>query len=172
MKFLIFFTILISFYGILYGQTISHEAHNLKVAVDPLSLGRHRTVNVDSNEVEKMLKDYVEIQHECSSDEFSYLFNQTEMTADEKTAGTMLKSKVFGAVNKYLISWYSEDEEINLPEMLNKTNISLRNLIKMGAEFGFDGYWQNGCAAPTYYLLIIDKNRQMVEGIDLNPCEE
>ena len=45
-------------------------------------------------------------------------------------------------------------------------------LVLRGAVFGFDGWEQNGCAAPTYLLLVLDTATPFVYAIDLNPCDE
>lgn len=39
-------------------------------------------------------------------------------------------------------------------------------------RFGYDAMAQNGCAAPTTHLLVIDPERETVAGVDLFPCRE
>lgn len=45
-------------------------------------------------------------------------------------------------------------------------------LAAQGFDLAFDGWAQNGCAAPTAKLLILDAASGGVRGIDVTPCRE
>lgn len=48
----------------------------------------------------------------------------------------------------------------------------MESIAAAGGSFGFDGDGQNGCAAPTAMLLVIDPADATVYAVDLNPCSE
>ncbi len=113
--------------------------------------GRHRQVPVHPEAPLVMVQEAIRRLHYYDRDvEFDWIENAEEMLTDERTAGTLSPAAVDDALAAY-------------PE-------ALADLRAAGAAFGFDAYWQNACAAPTPFLLVIDQEAGIIHGIDLQPC--
>jgi hypothetical protein len=51
-----------------------------------------------------------------------------------------------------------------------KAQSAFERLVLNGAIFGYDGSQQNGCAAPTDFLLIINPHESTVFTLETTPC--
>ncbi|MBI3017637.1 MAG: hypothetical protein HYY62_06565 [Deltaproteobacteria bacterium] len=93
---------------------------------------------------------------------------------DEPTLLGTLKTSVAVKEVSYEAPWIAKDpanpEEVRKLQHKIVDHVGL--LILSGAEFGFDAHAQNGCAAATPYLLILDTKLQKVYGIDLHHCTQ
>lgn len=118
------------------------------------------------------VKAYIKAKYEDDRDiggDYKFVENGDELVEDEEIAGTFKTETAFQLVDEAIADYYddksSEDRRAKVRELLE-------TIAKQGGTFGFDGFEQSGCAAPTPWLLVIDKNHKTVYGIDLNPCSE
>ncbi|HZO14263.1 MAG TPA: hypothetical protein VFB62_13420 [Polyangiaceae bacterium] len=139
--------------------------------------GRGDSQNVTATVPLEMIKEYLIKHHEDEEVVAGYtLVEDSEaMLVDEHVAGT-LKPEAARARVSGMIEWvYEHVLEGDAEAMAQKraeAEAVVDDLIEAGAIFGFDGYDQNGCAAPTPMLLVLDREHGAVDAIDLAPCME
>ncbi|MBW2528860.1 MAG: hypothetical protein JRI23_32090 [Deltaproteobacteria bacterium] len=138
--------------------------------------GRWQSVGVESSEPLEMVRQYLEDLYygdEEMLEEYQYVENSPSWYWDEPIAGTIQAQVVMDeAVGQleWLYEWSHEPEEI--AQIQDQATRAIQSLISAGAVFGFDGYEQNYCAAPTSMLLVLDTAESHVYGVDLSPCTE
>lgn len=107
--------------------------------------------------------------------EFKIVANASEITTDEKIAGTLT---VAGAIKEvrsgveYMQSLEDIHTDVSAAEKKEwpaRCDAALAKLAEMGCTFGFDGLRQN--EGPTPYLLICDPKSHTVYGLELSPSE-
>lgn len=112
-----------------------------------------------------MVKGYIAAKYKDDTDlseAYDYVENSKTLAIDTQIAGTVsLQTAIanFGGEG-----WTAK--QTKYAESL------LREIAAAGGSFGFDGFEQNACAAPTPFLLVIDPKGGQVFGIDLSPCQE
>ena len=114
-----------------------------------------------------LLKHYLDSKYKNDPDLrslFLTIKDSKKWTFDNFIAGTWPQKDVFTRVQEVL-----PEKQKNRDEILNLFTKLLEN---PNLQFGYDGFEQNGCAAPTAFLLILDNLRGRVDGIDLIPCQE
>lgn len=136
--------------------------------------GRNDDYAVTGSTPMEMVKSYIKAKY--ADDEelgagYRYQDNGTNLLADEQVAGTLSSDVALRASLDTVGTWY-ENMETNVGEQKAKVRAIFDKLSAAGATFGFDGFEQNACAAPTSFLLVIDAANKHVYGVDLNPCEE
>jgi hypothetical protein len=120
-----------------------------------------------------MVKQYIAKKYEGDDTGFTFV-TDGDMTSDEQVAGTVKASAAHDAVVEAFDYWLADSLENpeEAPALREKAIKLIDGLADAGAAFGFDGWEQNGCAAPTSFLLVLDTKSKMVYGVDLNPCIE
>jgi len=130
--------------------------------------GRDGETTVTSTTPLEMIKEYIAAEYEDLADGFEYSENAPGLETDTETAGTITTKVASGEVDGALVN-ISDDSWAG-------SHVDAQNAIdaiaKAGGTFGFDGFNQNGCAAPTPMLLVLDPKTKTVYSIDLSPCEE
>lgn len=144
--------------------------------------GRNRDVGVMSSDPVVMVREYVELVH-GDVHTFDFVEDSRRFASDERIAGTMPAETVEERVRRNIEELRRlEEDERNRPvepspdvdrsvSRLQETAVGLLDtLAASGAAFGFDGFAQSSCAAPTEMLLVLDEADQMVYSVDLWPC--
>jgi hypothetical protein len=160
------------------------QAGELQSIVDPLDDAR----SFDTGQLEgatdlDLLKSFVETAYEGDEEllaEYVWEANASTYTTDERKAGILsaseAKDMLLGSIQYWYDSWDGEPLEngqvFSLADMKTKAGAKLDDIAANGAVFAYDGYWQHGCAAPTPFLVVIDKTKKAAYGLDLNPCRE
>lgn len=122
-----------------------------------------------------MVKSYVAAKYADDPDlrdGYTYQENAAALSEDEQVAGTLTNEVAIAQALDSVKGWYSDEDDAASKAHLAKVKAALDAIVKAGGTFGFDGFEQNGCAAPTAFLLVLDAKSQMVYGVDLNPCQE
>lgn len=137
--------------------------------------GRHTYVVTESDNPREMVREYLLITYEYDEEEvkaYEFIWWSTEVYADERIAGFLTFDTAIQAVTEgtlyldgYENNWHNRNRKRR-----RRAQAIMKRLRTKGVFFGFDGFWQNACAAPTPMVLIIDKKDRFVYGIDLNPC--
>jgi hypothetical protein len=138
--------------------------------------GRHGDEPVSSSEPLEMIREYLEVGHgEDDVAEFELIADADAFQVDEMVAGTLPYDLALAEAvgNVEWLYYYDEDagEEVVAATEARVTEL-FEQLRDAGALFGFDGFEQNACAAPTSFLLVLDPDGGKVYGIDLTPCSE
>lgn len=160
--------------GSVYANSVESNVSVLKKIFKD---GRHSTIIANAQTTKEMITQYLYFKYSYMSDssvyeKYQFVDDAEDFVVDDQVAGTIKSKAVYETVEHYLKEIYgSSSESVRNRRILVAKNI-LDEIVKDGAVFGFDGFEQNGCAAPTPYLLIIDKAGKTVYGIDLNPCKE
>lgn len=152
-------------------QSIPSAVGALRAIFSP---GRNRDVRVDASEPMAMVRQYVEIMYEDAHG-FVFVENSHQFVADERTAGTMQAAAVVERLYRNLESLRRSSTpsvaSASTPDVLeDETSGLVETLAASGAVFGFDGFNQSFCAAPTEMLLVLDRTQQMVHTVDIWPC--
>jgi hypothetical protein len=139
--------------------------------------GRHIYVNTESNNPYAMVREYILDTNDYEEEEvreYKFTWWSKEIYVDEQVAGTLKFGAAIRAVTEGtdFLDLYENNEHNKNIKRRRRAQAIMRQLKKKGAVFGFDGFWQSACAAPTPMLLIMDKKNRFVYGIDLNPCME
>jgi len=142
--------------------------------------GMHDDAKVSSTEPLEMIKEYLADpdQYGADASEFEIIENATQWETDVQKAGTISKEMAIDAVHEaidgWMLDWLNGEDgaEDKVARWHGEAKTALDALIEQGVVFGFDGFAQMGCAAPTTKLLVIDPKSKMVFGIDMNPCSE
>lgn len=125
--------------------------------------GRHETWELPPASPLELIKEYVRDHIDAGwVDDYTFVEEADGLEVDEMIAGTLA-----GGVPEAEVAAALAGDE---PE--RAALAILAEMRAAGGTFGFDGFWQNACAAPTPFLLVMDTRRGFVEGIDLNPCVE
>jgi hypothetical protein len=155
------------------AKAISREVFAMK---DDLTSGEHtftRGTAKQSADPIELVKMY--IKHSESDDPTAldgYKFNasmKAGFPSDQQVAGVFAQSAIPAMIDEA-----TKDVEDTFQDGKASKDVKkhLQNLVNLGVLFGTDGFQQNGCAAPTIYLLVIDTAGKTVDGIDLTPCDE
>jgi hypothetical protein len=139
--------------------------------------GHHDDYKVTSVVPLDMVKQYIAAKYgedpELGS-EYKFVSNAKSFEMDTQIAGTVsasvAKAEVLGAIDGWMSDWLEDDAKA--AALRAKAVKLMDTLIASGAAFGFDGFEQNGCAAPTTFMLVLDPKTHHVYGVDLNPCSE
>jgi hypothetical protein len=154
------------------AKAISREVFAMK---DALTSGMHdfaRGKPKQSAEPMELVKMF--IKHSESDDPEAlkgYKFETAlkGFPSDEQKAGTFAPASVNGMISD---AAKTVEDTFQDGDTSKKVKQHLQTLQGLGVIFGSDGFQQNGCAAPTTYLLVIDTADKTVDGIDLAPCDE
>lgn len=142
--------------------TIRETAESLQnVLVD----GRHWALQVSGLTAVDALRDYVHERYQYDGDiaqRIRVLPQAAKLEVDAEVVGLL---KVETARSEFAYAM-----EHNAIQDKGAASALFERLVQAQAQFGFDGFQQNGCAAPTPYLLVLDVEGKLVFGIDLNPC--
>lgn len=153
-----------------------------KIADEMASLypaGRHEFANVEPGKPIDMIRAYVADVHE-DPDYFTFVEDHKgRLPADEASAGTVSAADArIEAIKDLEMNYgyaieYGEKTQEELDVARAKLTALFDELDKagQGVAFGYDGFWQNSCAAPTTMLLVLDMTAGRVNAIDLTPCE-
>jgi hypothetical protein len=137
---------------------------------DQFPLGLNQTLTVRSTDPLTMVKQYVAAQY--PDDVATFQFQTDGMfTNDTAIAGTVTADVARAEVHSWLTT-EAQSEGLDVDTELKKADDALDAILKAGGSFGFDGFGQNACAAPTETLLVLDPSVPTVSTVDLNPCME
>jgi hypothetical protein len=129
---------------------------------------RHETRQLQKTTDEmNLLKQYLDSKYKNDPDLRSYfltLKDSKKWTFDNFIAGTWPQKDVLNRIAEVL-----PENQKNRDEILKLFSKILKN---SNLRFGYDGFEQNGCAAPTAFLLVLDTLEGRVDGIDLIHCQE
>lgn len=134
---------------------------------------------VRSSRVRQMLVDYVYALYPDDLETIQsmhYVFNASELNTDTNEVGLFKNPKI--AYNEILRQYkgYADDstgeEKAKFIAAMKVLPDQIQRLVQLGVTFGYDAWQQNGCAAPTPYLLILDPKTKTVYGMNLYPCQE
>lgn len=136
--------------------------------------GRNDDFQVVGTSSLDLVKSYIKAKWDDDPDmvsSYTYQANAPSLVEDEPVAGTMTKDVAVEEAVAAVTHWYDVRDPA-ADGRIAKVRSLLEAMDHGGASFGFDGFAQNGCAAPTAFLLVIDPKAKVVYGVDLNPCEE
>jgi hypothetical protein len=138
------------------------------VRVDP---GPFPTSSSDPME---MLEDFLAEAHpDEDPSEFEFLPDAEEFETDVQKLGLvsseLARGQVQGSIEFYFENWDEVDDVSKRVDAAGKLMDSLRD---GGAKFGFYGWDQHGCAAPTNVLLVLSPEDKKVWAVELDPCSE
>ena len=135
---------------------------------------RNDSFGVSSSTPITMVHQYIEKKYEADAAGYKFVSDADSLTSDEQVAGTLKSAAAHDAVLDAFDGWMADSLENpeEAPALRQKAEKLIDGLIDAGAAFGFDGFEQNGCAAPTAFLLVLDPKEKTVYGVDLNPCIE
>jgi hypothetical protein len=123
--------------------------------------------SVDSADpIENALKGYVAKKYSKDDPDaltqYTYKVGSTSWVTDTEEAGTVSNS----------LAWKVISGDIDGAGDKAKAKAAFDDLVEQGAVFGYDGFEESGCAAPTDFLLVIDPKGKKVHTIELTPCDE
>lgn len=107
--------------------------------------------------------------------EFKIVRNAEAITTDEKIAGTLTVKAAIDEVRggiDYMLGLEDIHADVSAADKAKwkgQCDAALRELVRLGCTFGFDGLRQN--EGPTPYLLICDPKGHAVYGLELTPSE-
>src|SRR5262249_53302007 len=113
------------------------------------------------------LKDYVKESNTSDPSiarDYTYRLNSSGFEQDTKAAGTVSNEVAWRTIAADSKALSAADKA--------KAKRAFDALSEMGAVFGYDGFQESGCAAPTDYMLVIDVSGKKVYTIELTPCDE
>lgn len=155
------------------GDLVS-MAGDLQTAIDPGGHARSFDASGLSGLTDMdLLKSFVEKSNEGDTEilaEYVWEQNASTYTTDEAKAGLLSASEAKAMLLDSLDYWYEDAED--LAQMKAAATAKFDAIAAGGAVFAYDGFWQHGCAAPTPFLIVIDKSKKSAFGLDLNPCSE
>jgi len=128
---------------------------------------RHDSRQLKSRSEMNLLKEYLDAKYKIDPELrslFVMIKESDKWVFDNFIAGTFPRESLQIRISEVLSEKHKKGDEI--------LNLFLKLKEDSNLSFGFDGFEQNGCAAPTAFLLIMDNKRGRVDGIDLNPCQE
>jgi hypothetical protein len=137
---------------------------------DQFPLGLNNTTTVQSTDPLTMVQQYVAAVYPDYVATFQFQTNGM-FTSDTAVAGTVTADAARAEVHSWLTT-EAQTEGVDVAVELKKADDRLDAILEAGGSFGFDGYGENGCAAPTETLLVLDPAGPTVTNIDLNPCME
>ncbi len=117
-----------------------------------------------------MLQEYMDTFYE--PDDWEILENEPAFDVDTSTAGTVTVQAAHAAVRRGIVWMWESSDEDSIPRRQDEASAALDAIVEAGGILAYDGAGQNGCAAPTLMLLVIDVKAGYVYGIDLEPCDE
>ncbi len=97
---------------------------------------------------------------------YRFVSEAPALDTDAALAGTLAPGAAARALAEALAD--ADDGPLRLAQATALTE----GIAAAGGRFGFDASWQNGCAVPTPFLLVLDEQAGTVAGIDLAPCVE
>ncbi len=154
-----------------HAKAVSAEVLAVERLLTP---GRHdfeRAPRTSAADAMGLLRTYLAKKYEGDEDvlaAYTYEPKLAKLPVDQRVAGVFASPDVaIDLAVKALASWNEGDTK-----QTEAVRAHLVKLASLGVAFGTDGFEQNGCAAPTPFLLVIDPIGKTVDGIDLGPCEE
>ncbi len=129
----------------------------------------YKTNNVNSGNALEMVKSYANQWLGGDTQGFKFVENASSIATDANEMGTTdsyITTRELSSVAEYLAK---DQSPANLRRFFTAT---INDLSSAGASFGYNAAAQNGCAAPTYELLVIDPTAQKVYSLDMMPCHE
>ena len=139
----------------------------------------YSTYKVTSDKPEQMLKEYLQVKYGADAADYKIDLKATGINQDTSEVGLISKATAYNEVTGQLLDDDTVDyakengkQAVDFLTMLQEVRYGLRFANQYGAVYGYDASEQNGCAAPTPYLLILDPKSKIVYGIDLFPCHE
>jgi hypothetical protein len=135
--------------------------------------GRHDDFDVTGDSPLALVKSYIDKKYADDPelrDGYTFEENAADFAMDEQRAGTFAKDVAMANALATIDAWFDGEDEHDAH--MTRVRAVLDKLAATGASFGFDGFEQNACAAPTAFLLVVDSAAKRVHGVDLNPCEE
>lgn len=121
------------------------------------------------------IKAYVDYEYDSDPEDgtdFKFVSDADGFDIDDEVAGTFTLDvaikEVLAAIDG---NDQTHDENITVNRGDEVTAL-MKSIAAAGGTFGFDGFGQNGCAAPTAMLLVVDPTDKTVYAVDLNPCSE
>jgi hypothetical protein len=132
--------------------------------------GHHDFRQVTPAEPLFMVHDYLLKYYGSESEmpKYQFVSKLDHIPVDELWAGTLLPE---AALNEAVRAAQLSDRAIKGGGLASEAQQIFYRLFRKNAVFGFNGLAQNGCAAATAFLLIIDPVSGTADGIDLYPCE-
>lgn len=146
------------------ATTVGEKAEKLQALLGRYA--RNDQYSVRSGKALEAVKQYIFAKYKDDTDiakEYKFVAGAKELATDQPIAGTVAKPVALDAVAA--IDGFSR-RQIDFAKAL------IGEIDDAGGAFGFDGFEQNGCAAPTPFLLILDLKGKKVYGLDLAPCSE
>jgi hypothetical protein len=121
--------------------------------------------------IEDALKGYVKAKYSKDDPDalknYKYKTNSNTFETDTQEAGTVSNSTAWSVIENDIDQW---EDGVNPAKA--KAKAAFDDLVQQGAVFGYDGFEESGCAAPTDFLLVIDPKGKKVYTIELTPCDE
>jgi hypothetical protein len=120
--------------------------------------------------IEAALKDYVKQANKDDPDSvsgFSYHLNASGIETDTQAVGTISNADAWSTI-RHDLSDYLQGSAAGKA----KAKKAFDALTSQGVVFGYDGWQESGCAAPTDFLLLIDPHGKTVFTLELTPCDE
>ena len=114
-----------------------------------------------------MVRSYIEATTDAATvASFRFVRDAPQLDTDQMLAGTLTLAGAEAALREALT-----DTGDGRARLASAAPI-LAGIAASGGRFGFDAFWQNGCAVSTPFLLVIDEAAGSVDGLDLAPCTE
>lgn len=144
----------------------------LLAAVDPDEDGAHDALMRPSRGggVDAALRSYVREWHEdggADLDGWTFGVGATRFAYDVREVSLFASGEAAAAA----VAWAMAESGAPL-ERRERAGSAVRALALRGFALAFDGWAQNGCAAPTAKLLVVDPESGGVRGVDVTPCRE
>jgi hypothetical protein len=127
-----------------------------------------------SSEPVKMLEDFLAEAHpDEDPSEFEILPEAESFETDVQKLGLVsyevAKAQVEGSIEYYFENW---EDVTDVAKRVETAGTLMKSLRDGGAKFGFYGWDQHGCAAPTNVLLVLSPANKKVWAVELEPCSE
>jgi hypothetical protein len=151
----------------IFAQSKIAENLNKLLKLTPILEDVWESYSTVSNHPITMMKEaIVQRDHEADS-QTNWVELSDNVFVDVNTNGTLSHAGLDLALAdaKYYLE-LGNDEKKQFDAIFNELE------SEPGIEFGFEGFAQNGCGAPTLLLHIIDTFHQTVYTIDMMPCSE
>jgi hypothetical protein len=132
-----------------------------------LESGRHDFYKIESSTPLDMVRAYIVKKYEGDEDlSAQYVFKDEarDLEEDVEVAGVLDREVALKVIDANL----SDESPLRSKILENFDRLAAME----GVRLGFDAFAQNGCAAPTPFVLVIDTRGGEIDGIDLYPCAE
>ena len=128
-------------------------------------------IETESRYSQAMVREFLTARYDAPTvEDYAWTEWAGEIVADQLLAGTVTLKGAVRAVEGSLSYVYDDKQEVDLQRVALGGKL-VRKLKKLpGVYFGFDGFAQSNCAAPTEYLIVLDTLGQNAYGFELIPC--